>query len=271
MPVFSSIICLYMMYSIIRYPLMRWLTLLILLAFVGCCSASTPPIVSQAPKLTTHELVEMTSNATAVLYNDGGICSAVWITNDVMVSAYHCVNHSYKKQLMIDEDEDDSVVPDAPIGFTMHYLNRNEQTEPGQEAKPSHNSQLLSYSRAHDLVLLIDKTALPHGVVAIATKRAEVGDRIEIVGAPVDLEYTYVEGIVSGYREDMSNVGVEDISGPFLQVSAPIFFGNSGGGVFDRQGRLLGIASFMTPRNVMIGFYIPTSKIYSLLAKTKFQ
>lgn len=72
--------------------------------------------------------------------------------------------------------------------------------------------------------------------VAIAPGPAHIGQRIYTIGAPRGLELTLSDGLVSGLRE-------EGADGGLIQISAPISPGSSGGGLFDEEGRLLGITS----------------------------
>ncbi len=62
-----------------------------------------------------------------------------------------------------------------------------------------------------------------------------VGERVFAIGAPVRLDRTLTEGIVSGLRNfDGRNL---------VQTDAPISPGNSGGGLFDESGNLIGITT----------------------------
>jgi S1-C subfamily serine protease len=63
-----------------------------------------------------------------------------------------------------------------------------------------------------------------------------VGEKTYTIGNPSGLVATLGEGIVSGLREQK---GVR-----YVQTSAPISPGSSGGGLFDERGNLLGITSF---------------------------
>ncbi len=63
-----------------------------------------------------------------------------------------------------------------------------------------------------------------------------VGEKTYTIGNPSGLVATLGEGIVSGLREEK---GVR-----YVQTSAPISPGSSGGGLFDEHGNLLGITSF---------------------------
>ncbi|HEX4504461.1 MAG TPA: S1C family serine protease [Alphaproteobacteria bacterium] len=63
-----------------------------------------------------------------------------------------------------------------------------------------------------------------------------VGEKVYTIGNPSGLTSTLSEGIISGLRTQR---GVR-----YVQTSAPISPGSSGGGLFDERGNLLGITSF---------------------------
>jgi putative serine protease PepD len=68
-----------------------------------------------------------------------------------------------------------------------------------------------------------------------ATARPQVGTTVMAVGSPLGLSGTISVGVVSGYRSlDGSD---------YVQFSAPISPGNSGGPVVDGQGHVVAIAS----------------------------
>jgi S1-C subfamily serine protease len=73
----------------------------------------------------------------------------------------------------------------------------------------------------------------------IATIRAyhtiEVGETVYTLGSPVGLELTLSNGIISGRREEQGHA--------YLQTTAPISPGSSGGGLFDARGNLIGITT----------------------------
>lgn len=61
------------------------------------------------------------------------------------------------------------------------------------------------------------------------------GQRVYAVGAPRGLELTITDGLVSGLRPNGAF--------PLIQTNAPISPGSSGGGLFDTDGRLVGITT----------------------------
>lgn len=99
----------------------------------------------------------------------------------------------------------------------------------------SHEARLQHADVERDLCQLV-ATGLQAPAVAVAPGAARVGQRVYTIGAPRGLELTLSDGLVSGLRE-------EGVSGGLIQISAPISPGSSGGGLFDEEGRLLGITS----------------------------
>jgi putative serine protease PepD len=71
--------------------------------------------------------------------------------------------------------------------------------------------------------------------LAEATQRPKVGATVMAVGSPLGLSGTVTIGIVSGFR---SLAGSD-----YVQFSAPISPGNSGGPVVDSRGRVVAVAS----------------------------
>ena len=76
----------------------------------------------------------------------------------------------------------------------------------------------------------------------------KVGERVYSVGAPSGLELTLGEGIISGLRSSEK--------GRFIQTTAPISPGSSGGGLFDSSGNLIGITTFLLKEAQSLNFAI---------------
>lgn len=99
----------------------------------------------------------------------------------------------------------------------------------------THAARLLHADTERDLCQLT-AASLQAPAVTIAPETAHIGQRIYTIGAPRGLELTLSDGLVSGLREEGDDGGL-------IQISAPISPGSSGGGLFDEEGRLLGITS----------------------------
>ncbi|MGJ7497237.1 S1C family serine protease [Variovorax sp. RT4R15] len=95
--------------------------------------------------------------------------------------------------------------------------------------------------------------------VAIAPAgAARVGQRVYAIGNPRGLENTLSEGILTGLR------GGDDAQVPLLQTTAAVSQGGSGGGLFDQDGRLLGITSAAAPDDGNGGVAIPAAFVAEL-------
>ncbi len=92
------------------------------------------------------------------------------------------------------------------------------------------------------------------------TGRLRVGQRVYAVGAPEGLELTISEGLVSSIRE-MDGAH-------YIQTSAPISSGSSGGGLFDVEGRLVGLTTFIIPEGQNLNFALPATWITELAARS---
>jgi len=108
----------------------------------------------------------------------------------------------------------------------------------------------------HDLSLLkaegLDAPAVPMR----DSSGLAVGERVYAIGAPEGLELTLSEGLISalrGYRE-----------GRLIQTSAAISRGSSGGGLFDSQGKLVGITTFYIKEGQNLNFAIPAESVLVL-------
>jgi hypothetical protein len=83
-------------------------------------------------------------------------------------------------------------------------------------------------------------TVSPGRLSAVPGVRAwgdlRVGETVYSIGSPKGLEATLGQGLVSGLREVRNT--------RYVQTSAPISAGSSGGGLFDAAGNLVGITTF---------------------------
>jgi Trypsin-like peptidase domain/Tetratricopeptide repeat len=69
--------------------------------------------------------------------------------------------------------------------------------------------------------------------------KLKVGQKIFAIGSPLGFENTITEGIISGLR------AASDSTQSFIQISAPISPGSSGGAVFNTYGELIGISNMI--------------------------
>ena len=112
---------------------------------------------------------------------------------------------------------------------------------------------------AHDLCELNVPGLNAPPVAVRASSTLAVGERVYAIGAPEGLELTLTEGVVSGLRDYGG--------GRVIQTSAAISPGSSGGGLFDAQGRLIGITTFSMREGQNLNFALPTEWVEALVGR----
>ena len=100
--------------------------------------------------------------------------------------------------------------------------------------------------------------APPVDMASVQTVR--VGQRVFAIGAPRGLELSISDGLVSAIRP----YGVF----PVIQTNAPISKGSSGGGLFDTDGRLVGITTASAIEGQNINFALVADLVSQLPART---
>ena len=92
--------------------------------------------------------------------------------------------------------------------------------------------------------------------------RLQVGEEVVAIGNPLSLESTVSNGIVSAIRT------VEEEGGKFLQITAPISHGSSGGPLFNMAGEVVGITSAVIVGGENLNFAIPIDDVKPMLRAT---
>jgi tetratricopeptide (TPR) repeat protein len=111
-------------------------------------------------------------------------------------------------------------------------------------------------SPSHDLCLLTVEELKAPPVPVRKSSTLEVGERVYAIGAPLGLELTLSEGIISGLRKFR---GVR-----FLQTTAAVSPGSSGGGLFDAKARLVGITTVELEGGQNLNLALPGEAVLAL-------
>lgn len=94
-----------------------------------------------------------------------------------------------------------------------------------------------------------------------ATGKLKVGQKVFAVGAPQGLALSLSDGLVSSLRPV--------VGGQYLQITAPISPGSSGGGLFDDEGSLIGLPTFYLTEGQQLNFAVPVEWIKELSNDTR--
>jgi serine protease Do len=127
------------------------------------------------------------------------------------------------------------------------------------------SAKLRYQDTARDLCQILLDDALPAGKPVSAllpSAKLEVGQPVYAIGAPQGLDRTLSRGIISALRDMKENAKL-------IQTDASITNGSSGGGLFDSEGRLIGIVTFGVGAEGNLNFAIPTDWIEQLAARNR--
>lgn len=109
----------------------------------------------------------------------------------------------------------------------------------------------------YDLCLLLIPELDTAPVTLRQSSTLAVGERVYALGAPEGLELTFSEGLISGLRRNNDGISL-------IQTTAPLSHGSSGGGLFDAQGRLVGITTFRIKEGQQLNFALPSDLLLTL-------
>jgi serine protease Do len=135
-----------------------------------------------------------------------------------------------------------------------------------------YTAKVIGTDPSTDVALIkIEATGLPHATFGDSTK-LRVGDVVLAIGAPMGLEQSVTQGIVSAMGR--SKVGIINNKGTggyenFIQTDAAINPGNSGGPLVDGLGRVIGMNTAIETQSGMfsgIGLAIPIDMALSIVA-----
>jgi len=87
------------------------------------------------------------------------------------------------------------------------------------------------------------------------SKSLNVGQRVYAIGSPMGLENSISEGIISGLRS------YDELRRSFIQITASISPGSSGGAVVNDKGELIGISTLTFKQGQNLNFAIPIEDI----------
>jgi len=122
---------------------------------------------------------------------------------------------------------------------------------------------MLASDKARDIAVIKAHGENFHTVTLGDSSQVHVGDEVVAIGNPLSLESTVSNGIISGIRT------IEEEGSKFLQITAPISPGSSGGPLFDMAGQVVGITTLDIKGGESLNFAIPINDVKPML-QTRF-
>ena len=232
--------------------------------FVGACAQSST-VQPTAPnhEAQAHDLASKTV-ALVTRREDGSArsyCSGVWVGEAAILTAAHCVRGEQEVEYVVQSD----VFAPGELHERGSVLFRT--------------AILTALDEDHDLALLgqgplgglsgpregADPSRGPtgHRTAKVSLEPVLAGMDVQTLGHPLGLWWSYSAGQVAAVRE-MEIAGTE---GVWVQTTASISPGNSGCGLFDAQGRLIGIAHGAFSKGQNLNFFVHAQYLDAFLRK----
>ncbi|MGE5614500.1 MAG: trypsin-like peptidase domain-containing protein, partial [Bacillota bacterium] len=116
---------------------------------------------------------------------------------------------------------------------------------------------ILNYNYIKDIAILKLKDASGLPVVTLGNSdRVELADDVLAIGNPMDMQNTISDGLISGVR---SILGIK-----YIQTTASISYGSSGGPLFNMSGEVIGVTSMTLMDSQNMNFAVPINSVRKL-------
>ncbi|MCV0441150.1 MAG: S1C family serine protease [Hydrogenophaga sp.] len=154
------------------------------------------------------------------------------------------------------------VIGPGQLITNCHVLRQAKSVSVGRE-NVSYGAALEHPDTERDLCQLKVANFSAPAVVAAPADALRVGARVYAIGAPRGLETTLSDGLLSGLRRNAQG----ELEA--LQITVPLSSGSSGGGLFDAQGRLIGITTSGLRESQNLNFALPAGWIADVPERAK--
>jgi S1-C subfamily serine protease len=221
---------------------------------LGACARPVPSPTAPNPAVSHVEAAADLEAKTVALVGRGrdgsmrSYCTGTWVSDSSILTASHCVE-------------------DVNVGEGVAYVVRDDVYAPGVfNERPvivARPSVLYDLDQEHDLALLRAASPVPHRVAGVALDSARPGAFAQTMGHAVGLWWSYSSGDVAAVRE--RELG--DLTIVWVQATTPISPGSSGCGLFDANGRLMGVAHGSYSRGQSLNFFVHAQYVDTFLRK----
>lgn len=178
---------------------------------------------------------------------------------------------SFAQQYVVQGAGSGVIISEDGYIITNHHVieDANSVTVTLRDGKTSYTAAVIGSDSENDIALLkVDAKGLTPATFGDSSKLA-VGDYVVAIGNPLgQLGGTVTDGIISALARD---VVIEGKNMTLLQTNAQISPGNSGGGLFNANGELVGIVNAKDSATEVegIAFAIPINNVLDIIDDLK--
>lgn len=187
---------------------------------------------------------------------------------EVFTKTYHGADEPYGAGSGIIISSDGYIITNAHVIDNMSkYVVHVTTTDPleGTGVVEEYEAALVGSDTDTDLaVLKIDANGLKAAVLGNSDE-LRLGDDVVAIGNPLGLETSVTKGIVSGLNRQQYSMNERELSS--IQTDASINSGNSGGGLFNMHGEVVGVVNSKLVYNNAegVGFAITINEAKSVI------
>lgn len=211
-----------------------------------------------------------TIDQTNFLVNTGCSGTLIDVAHGYILTANHCVSQQYEtleREVVDDKGKVTTEKYRHMVPGTVSQLQFNGSEE---VARTAYRMTLKKVDYRHDLALVKVIAKLPNTRAShVACDMPVRGDKAYVVGNPMAVLYSSVTvGVVSSVQREYGTIGVDDMDGGVMQISSGVVGGNSGGGVYNASGNLIGVTVRASQINEILGFAVPLDVVKTFLNGT---
>ncbi len=115
----------------------------------------------------------------------------------------------------------------------------------------------VAVNKSDDLIIL-ETDDIEGEKLQLSNRELTVGEKIYVIGSPDGLPATISDGIISNVRNFTDN--------SYVQITAPISPGSSGGPVLNEYGEVIGVSVMYFKESQNVNFAVPVQSLKTLLA-----
>jgi hypothetical protein len=157
------------------------------------------------------------------------------------------------------------LIDEQGIGVTNHHVLKSASSVliKSNDGSQFTRIKILDFDETLDLVLFKIEAKKMSALKLSYSGTYKIGDKVYACGNSLGIfENSFTDGVISGIRHN-------DSGKRFLQISAPISPGNSGGPVVNNNGEVIGVAVASAIEGQNLNFAVPVNYVIGMLGNNR--